>query len=649
MRFREDFPIKINQKFRRILIENFRKLQRFYNVFSIKFKEHKTSEKNAHKANQINYKGRDLESEISDIREHFDNLVIDNNGDGIAEVSDARVDYNSKKEKTLSRRLENDYKSLLKKITNNNEDLEKSKIFKSATDFDGVYINENKSSSKGLQSWLDWNNERGGGVLVLPAGVYYISERLVIHENTTILGYGATIRRNNNSNGWFTNLVKGQSPIKYEGNSNIAFIGVTFDGNYKVDKGMNGNVFAHSEKLTFKECTFLDVHSTHALDLNGCKDVLVSHCLFKGQKNPLDNNKEAIQVSIAAKIGIGDIEGSSYDSTPSKNVVVENCYFGPSENNDSYATAVGDHFSVYDKWVSSVVIRNNFIEGTSNFAIRPYKFKDIIVDGNIIENCKGGIYGSPTPGGYTSSNNASGEQMGAAQKGENLKIINNTFKNISDLGIHITSYPNKKIPNQNESYDMVQIHNNTFFKLEGVAIYAPEVKRLSVSNNTIFKCSMGIQCYGTWHLSVTNNMVHTAETIGIFISNNKKLEEGSVQQHAIVSGNQVYSTGQDGIRVSLGAKFIKVTNNSVHSFGLDFTEDWHIAGIYMVECKDSVITDNLIRNADEKEVDGIRVSDDCENVRVFNIDTGGSKIVIVDEDNGNFYGIKDKDGKKVKF
>src|SRR5699024_6280977 len=213
--------------------------------------------------------------------------------------------------------------------------------------------------------------------------------------------------------------------------------------------------------VVFKDCHFLDVHTTHAIDLNGCKDVLIDKCSFKGQKNPGDNEKEAVQVSLAAKIGIGNLTGSSYDSTPSKNVVIQNCYFGPSVNYPGYATAVGDHFSVYDEWVSNIVIKNNFIEGTKNFALRVYKFKNTLVDGNFIHRCVGCIYATPTPGGYTSSINAEGVQMGAAQQGENLKITNNTITNIEKLGVHVSAYPNKKIPEKNESFDVVDISHNT--------------------------------------------------------------------------------------------------------------------------------------------------------------------------------------------
>lgn len=643
-----NFPVQIGQDYRFKMIHNFKQIINNFNYFKRDFEYHKKEEQHAHNAIQIDYDRNNVKTEIDRMKEAYNNIIIANNGEGIAEVSDSRVTFKGVRKPLLAERLRDDYLDHVQNSEKIATDLDKSKITKSASDFEGVYINEEKGSAEGLQAWLDWNKERGGGPLILPPGIYNVEKRLIIPPNTTIYGYGATIRRYNNAGGWFTNLVTGESPIKYEGNGNLKFYGVTFDGNHNINKAMNGIVLAHAENVTLQDCTILDVHTTHALDLNGCKDILIDHCSFKGQKDPENNNKEAIQVSLAAEIGIGDIKGSSYDSTPSKNVVVQNCYFGPSRNYPSYATVVGDHFSVYDEWVSNVVVKNNFIEGTTNFALRVYKFKNTLIEGNVITNCNGGVFATPTPGGYTSSHNAQGVQMGAAQPGENLKIVNNTFSNIEKIGVHVSAYPNKKIPNKNESFDIVEVKDNTFKNIKNVGIYIPEAKRVKVIGNNVVQSSIGIQCYGTWHLMVMNNMISNTDTIGVFIANNRNLETGSVQTHAIISNNQIYATGQDGIRVSLGSRFIKVDNNSVYSYGLNASESWYIAGIYLIECTNSTVTNNFIRNANEKYLDAVRVNEDCKDVRVWNIDSGGAPITILNPES-NFYGIRDINGKKVKF
>lgn len=646
-----NFPVQIGQDYRFKTIQNFKYLIDNFGYFKRDFEYHKREEKHAHNAVQIDYDRNNVKTEIDRMKTAYDNIIIANNGDGIAEVSDSRVTFKGVQKPLLAERLREDYLDHVESDEVITNELEKSKIIRSAFDFESVFVNENKSSKEGLQKWLDWNKERGGGPLILPPGTYCLDDYLVVPPNTTIYGHGATLKRIE-GNGWITNLVDGETPIKYEGNGNIKFYGLTFDGNHELDKGMDGIVLGHAENVVFKDCHFLDVHTTHAIDLNGCKDVLIDKCSFKGQKNPGDNEKEAIQVSLAAKIGIGNLTGSSYDSTPSKNVVIQNCYFGPSVNYPGYATAVGDHFSVYDEWASNIIIKNNFIEGTKNFALRVYKFKNTLVDGNFIDNCVGGIYATPTPGGYTSSHNAQGIQMGAAQQGENLKITNNTITNIDKLGVHVSAYPNKKIPEKNESFDVVDISHNTIRNTKEVGIYIPESKRVKVHSNVIDQCSMGVQCYGTRHLTVSNNTVSNTDTIGVFISNNKQLETGSVQTHAIVSGNQVYNTGQDGIRVSLGAKYIKVENNSVFSYGLNASQSWIIAGIYLIECANSTVTDNMIHNANEEYLDAVRISDDCIDTRVWNIDSGGASITILnpkDKPSSNFYGIRDINGKQIKY
>ena len=68
----------------------------------------------------------------------------------------------------------------------------------------------------------------------------------------------------------------------------------------------------------------------------------------------------------------------------------------------------------------------------------------------------------------------------------------------------------------------------------------------------------------------------------------------------------------------------------------------------MIECTNSTVTNNFIRNANEKYLDAVRVNEDCKDVRVWNIDSGGAPITILNPES-NFYGIRDINGKKVKF
>src|SRR5699024_5338071 len=285
MRLYTDFPIELGQEYRYKTIENFKRILDEFKASNRNFEYHKKEETHAHDAFQIDYNRNNLKNEIDRMKTAYDNIIIANNGDGIAEVSDSRVTFKGVQKPLLAERLREDYLDHVESDEVITNELEKSKIIRSAFDFEGVFVNENKSSKEGLQKWLDWNKERGGGPLILPPGTYCLDDYLVVPPNTTIYGHGATLKRIE-GNGWITNLVNGEAPIKYEGNGNIKFYGLTFDGNHELDKGMDGVVLGHAENVVFKDCHFLDVHTTHAIDLNGCKDVLIDKCSFKGQKNP---------------------------------------------------------------------------------------------------------------------------------------------------------------------------------------------------------------------------------------------------------------------------------------------------------------------------------------------------------------------------
>ncbi|WP_239723723.1 right-handed parallel beta-helix repeat-containing protein [Mammaliicoccus sp. A-M4] len=647
MRIKLNFPIELGQKFRRLIIDNYRLISQKFDYLDSYLKKHRTEEKKAHKSSQIDHDGNSLDREIKQMQGEFDNVIITNNGDGIAEVTQAQVDMVGTRHEVLAKRLRADFLNLERQVDETNKELEKSKVIRSAYDFD-VYPDQDIDSSKGLQDWLDWNNHRGGGTIILPYGEYLIEKQLTIYRNTTILGYGAKIIRSGDNRGWLTNLPDGELPYKYEGEGNIKICGLTFDGNHELTTNMNGVLLAHGENIVFEDCLFKNVAGTHAIDLSGCKDVLIKQCSFKGQRDAVDGNKEAIQVSIASKDGIGEQYSSSFDSTPSVNVVVENCYFGPSEEFGGWATAIGDHFSVYDKWVSNVRISNNFIEGTTDYALRVYKFKNTTLSGNIINNCNGGIFATPTPGGYLSSHNAEGVQTGEAQSGEDLKLINNTITNIQTNGIHVSAYPNKIDEETNESFSFVDIKDNTIRNCQRVGIYVPESDRVKITGNSVDKVNVGIQSYGTWQLLVSNNIVSNTNTIGIFVSNNKKLESGSVQNHATITGNQVYNTGQDGIRVSEGAIYIKVDNNDISNYGLDATQSWIIAGIYYVDVHNGSITNNILNNAAKNFIDAVRVSEESTDIQVWNIQPGNGTITVLSKDK-NYYGFRDIDGNIIRY
>ena len=65
------------------------------------------------------------------------------------------------------------------------------------------------------------------------------------------------------------------------------------------------------------------------------------------------------------------------DGTITKNVVIENCYFGDSDNPKMKAwnRAIGSHASRYDRFYDNIHIRNNIFDQLNEFALTPLKSK----------------------------------------------------------------------------------------------------------------------------------------------------------------------------------------------------------------------------------------------------------------------------------
>lgn len=87
---------------------NYQSLNRFMNSVRLHMHTHSKDE-NAHSANQITYNNQTIADFYLYLTKRMNNLVIGHNGDGIAEVKDARVDNQGQAHDTLHERLRQDY------------------------------------------------------------------------------------------------------------------------------------------------------------------------------------------------------------------------------------------------------------------------------------------------------------------------------------------------------------------------------------------------------------------------------------------------------------------------------------------------------------------------------------------------------------
>lgn len=292
--------------------------------------------------------------------------------------------------------------------------------------------------------------KKGHTTVYIPEGTYYIYYELVIYENTTLILHDkATLIRKSPSamlkNGHMFHKYYG-----YNGHGNINIIGGTFDNNGHQNNTNNTIMsIGHAKHIQIHNVTFKNVVGGHAIDCCGVDGFYVGRCNFLGFRDDSKTRmfSEAIQLDI-------QVEGAfpkfgAADGTITKNVLIENCYFGNSNdtNMSPWNRAIGSHASMYDRFYDNIHIRNNIFEGLGDYAITLLKSTNSIIHDNQFINCAGGIRYLAVPKGKYSVDNRKIERE--TQGGESLTIENNVFRGIYEKrSILIKSYDtvtNKKI------------------------------------------------------------------------------------------------------------------------------------------------------------------------------------------------------------
>ena len=188
MRLYLDFPIELGQDYRYKTVANFRNILDAFTNSKKQFEIHKTEEKHAHNAKQIDYKLSNVHDELTYQDGRIEGLVIGHNGDGIEEIKDSRTALDGTNHELLSARLKHDYQVINKKIEDNYEYLNK-KIERI------VNVNDYGADPTGEQDSTQAFKEavRGGNVHVhMTAGTYKVTG-IKLPNNTVLSGEGKDI------------------------------------------------------------------------------------------------------------------------------------------------------------------------------------------------------------------------------------------------------------------------------------------------------------------------------------------------------------------------------------------------------------------------------------------------------------------------
>ena len=426
---------------------------------------------------------------------------------------------------------------------------------------DGITNNADK-----IQEFLNYcsDNQVIGKV---KQGIYILEKQIKIKSNTTLIFEdGAEFKQTHTNT--MVNIQENHF-TEFNGYSNIKLYGGVFNCNGKeILDPMNCFFIQHASNVLFNGCTFKNIHSYHALDINGSKDIIVRNCIFLNSYDSISREtREAIQIDLSAPTE-GETE-ICWDYTPSKNVLVENCYFGRDDQQANYFTsAIGSHNIRFNKFYDNIIFRDNIIDGNENYAINGWKWINSTIENNRISSTKGIKLDTPHQGAE-STKDVNGVYKGL-QESYNNKIINNTIDCQNDgvfiRGKWITS-PTENI-SQSGLISQCEIRGN---KINMVNATSPCITLLNAYNCKVLDniCNKsgddGIRLYSSYANIVSGNIINDSGNYGICV-NNKTLSgtDGcQINTDNVISNNIIKKAYKTAIFISNSSSTTSIVNNTI--------------------------------------------------------------------------------------
>lgn len=412
------------------------------------------------------------------------------------------------------------------------------------------FIVEGEKVSDCVQTFLNYvSNNSGIGII---DRICELEEQIVIKSNTTLYfeKYAMFVSRHLNT---MINIAD-KSHTEYNGYKNIEIYNGFFHCNGSVNLDpMNCFFIQHAKNVKFYNCTFKDINSYHALDLNGSCDIYIEECTFDGfyKSDIKKEDCEAIQIDLAAPVS-GEV-GACYDYTPTKNVYIKNCKFLKGNSPLYYTAAIGSHNIRYGIYNTNINIEGCEIEGCSKYAINGWKWKEFYINNNKIYNCNSGIKLDTPHYGALSGQDIVGVYKGMEESGEG-EIKNNYIDVTYGEGIFIRGkYAKTVLEGENNSgiIDNVLIEKNVVFGGTNFpSIVLLNTKDSKVINNNINRSSSdGIRVYSSFNNIINGNVVKDVKNYGISVSN------------ATLTGTD--SNGQSGNNTITDNKFFKLIKCSI--------------------------------------------------------------------------------------
>ncbi|GAB2631560.1 hypothetical protein GCM10027168_73580 [Streptomyces capparidis] len=155
---------------------------------------------------------------------------------------------------------------------------------------------------------------------------------------------------------------------------------------------INALTFQHTEDIEVVGVTITDVKWWHAIEFNAVRGATVHGCLLSGWvEAPTVGlwHGEAVQLDTATQ---ATTWAGVADNTPSSGIRVLANRCGPSAARPSWGTLLGSHTFADGVTHSGVRIEGNAVRRTLWDGIAPAGTEDLVVHGNELRDCWGGVY-----------------------------------------------------------------------------------------------------------------------------------------------------------------------------------------------------------------------------------------------------------------
>lgn len=386
---------------------------------------------------------------------------------------------------------------------------------------------------------------------------FSITEKLSIKSNTLIeMAPGTFIKMDEGS---FFITESNENTTRYNGATNIIFNNCTFDGGSNPKKFRNMIALFHATNITFNNVTFKDIPGSHAIDINGSRNIKVLNCNFMGYTtNPEGAYREAIQLDVSSAYAMPYFDPNSkcYDYTVTRDVLIDNCWFGGSgsEGTCNVSNCIGQHSQIAtSERMEGITISNCIMRGNNNLgsdgsstkygnAIRLMQCTNInIVNNHIINFARGimlDILDFVRTNEKATTENNNGKYPVTTEYGTGCRYINISNNTINcgvgakESGIFINVANGLTV--SHNKHKNINIHSNNIFDipLDSYGMYIEDVNNCSITNNQISSSNNStafkVNVDNCSNVNSNNNFISGSTAQQIYTSNNNGCGEGLV-------------------------------------------------------------------------------------------------------------------------